>query len=72
MDKNENQMEREKLLEKLDFTVSDLKDSIDSLISIVDDYVDEAHEKIIPLSRIKEIIRAVKIALNNQETDLEC
>ena len=69
---NENQNERKELLEELDFVVSDLKDSIDSLTSIVDDYVDEAHEDITSLKRIKEIIRAVKIALNNQETDLEC
>lgn len=46
------------------------KDATDSLISAVDDYIDEANDDDTSINRIKEIISAVESAVNNQETDL--
>ena len=61
---------KQELLDDLDTIAGDLKDATDSLISAVDDYIDEANDDDTSINRIKEIISAVESAVNNQETDL--
>ena len=61
---------KQELLDDLDTIAGDLKDATDSLISAVDDYIDEANNDDTSINRIKEIISAVESAVNNQETDL--